>query len=79
MFSKLRYPLAAVALAAAVPLAAQGTGISAERLTETVRTLASDTFEGRAPGTIGEQRTLGYLIARFQAAGLEPGGASGGP
>ena len=78
MFSKLRYPLTALALAATVPLVAQGTGISAERLTETVRTLASDIFEGRAPGTIGEQRTLGYLIARFQAAGLEPGGLDGG-
>lgn len=47
------------------------------RLTETVRTLSSDTFEGRAPGTRGEDRTVGYLIARFQALGLEPAGPGG--
>ncbi|MHA6720795.1 M28 family metallopeptidase [Sphingomonas sp. RS6] len=47
------------------------------RLEQTVRTLASDTFEGRAPGTRGEDRTLGYLIARFESLGLEPGGPDG--
>ena len=52
--------------------------ISAENLTETVRTLASDQFQGRAPGTIGEERTVGYLIGRLQALGLEPGGVDGG-
>ncbi|MFC4294204.1 M28 family peptidase [Novosphingobium tardum] len=49
-----------------------------DNLTRTVRTLASDTFEGRAPGSRGEDRTIGYLIARFQELGLEPGGTDGG-
>ena len=31
----------------------------------------------RAPGTVGEERTVGYLIGRFQALGLEPGGTDG--
>jgi Zn-dependent M28 family amino/carboxypeptidase len=37
-----------------------------------VEILASDAFEGRAPGTAGEQRTIEYLVAQFAAAGLEP-------
>lgn len=73
-------PLAALLLAAlAVPVAAQDApAISADNLTETVRTLASDQFQGRAPGTVGEERTIGYLIGRLQALGLEPGGTDGG-
>ena len=38
-----------------------------------VERLASDEFEGRAPGTPGEEKTLAYLEAQFRAAGLEPG------
>ncbi|QGN55209.1 M20/M25/M40 family metallo-hydrolase [Novosphingobium sp. Gsoil 351] len=71
----IRIALCLAALLAATPLAAQD--ISAERLAETVKVLASDTFEGRAPGTVGEDRTIGYLIGRFQALGLEPGGPAG--
>ena len=67
--------LALGALLAGGPLAAQD--VSAERLADTVRVLASDSFEGRAPGTRGEDRTIGYLIGRFQALGLEPGGPEG--
>ena len=52
--------------------------VDPDQLTQTVRTLASDVFEGRAPGTKGEERTLGYLIARFEALGLEPAGTDGG-
>ena len=71
-----------VALLLAAPAAAQEAAapmaeISAENLEQTVRTLASDQFEGRAPGTVGEERTIGYLIGRLQALGLEPGGENG--
>ena len=38
-----------------------------------VKTLSSDEFEGRAPGTAGEDKTVAYLIERFKAAGLQPG------
>ena len=47
--------------------------VSLETLKEVTRTLSSDEFEGRAPGTPGEARTLAYLVERFAAAGLEPG------
>ena len=70
--------LAASALVAAVPhTASAAPDIDPTRLTQTVRTLASDLFEGRAPGTRGEDRTIGYLVSRFEALGLEPGGADG--
>jgi Zn-dependent M28 family amino/carboxypeptidase len=65
----------AIGLTAALPLHAQT--VEPQRLEQSVRTLASDLFEGRAPGTVGEQRTIGYLVARFEALGLEPGGPDG--
>jgi Zn-dependent M28 family amino/carboxypeptidase len=36
-------------------------------------TLAADAFEGRKPGTRGEQQTLDYLVRQFQGMGLAPG------
>ncbi len=55
----------------------QATDISAEKIAQTVRTMTLDQFEGRAPGSAGEDRTIGYLIGRFEALGLEPGGVDG--
>jgi len=52
--------------------------ISAERMSDITRTLASDAFEGRSMGGLGEQRTVAYLTEQFRAAGLEPGGDNGG-
>ena len=40
---------------------------------EQVRMLASDEFEGRKPGTPGEERTLAYLVEQFKKLGLKPG------
>ncbi len=57
-------------------MAAQPT--SPAQLSDTVRVLASDRFEGRAPGTPGEALTVDYLIARLKALGLEPAAADGG-
>jgi len=48
------------------------------RMSEVIRTLASDPFEGRAPGTIGAIKTVNYLVAQLQAIGLEPAGENGG-
>jgi Zn-dependent M28 family amino/carboxypeptidase len=74
-----RTALLATALVAIAPATAQDApAISAANLTETVRTLASDQFQGRAPGTVGEERTIGYLIGRLEALGLEPAGTNGG-
>jgi Zn-dependent M28 family amino/carboxypeptidase len=41
------------------------------------RKLSSDQFEGRAPGTKGEELTVRYLADQFQAAGLKPANTDG--
>jgi Zn-dependent M28 family amino/carboxypeptidase len=41
------------------------------------KTLSSDAFEGRAPGTEGERRTVEYLAGEFTKAGLKPGNTDG--
>jgi Zn-dependent M28 family amino/carboxypeptidase len=38
-----------------------------------IEMLSSDAFEGRAPGTDGEKKTLAYIEQQFRAAGLQPG------
>jgi Zn-dependent M28 family amino/carboxypeptidase len=52
--------------------------IDARRVSDIVRTLASDDFQGRAPGTAGEAKTLAYLTTQFRNLGLEPAGEKGG-
>ena len=52
-------------------------GIGADTLLAAVERLASDEFEGRAPGSAGETLTVAYLTEQFQALGLEPGNPDG--
>ena len=47
--------------------------ISLETMRQATRVLSSDEFEGRKPGTIGERKTLDYVVKQFAAAGLHPG------
>ena len=56
----------------------QAVAIDPNRLSIITRTLASDEFEGRGPGTPGETRTIAYLSEQFRLLGLEPGGENGG-
>ncbi|MEO7673449.1 MAG: M28 family peptidase [Pyrinomonadaceae bacterium] len=51
--------------------------IESENLLAHAKTLASDEFEGRAPGTRGEQQTIQYLANHFRVAGLRPGNPDG--
>ena len=67
----------AVTEAAADPLLRARAAISSEQLLKGIERLASDDFEGRAPGTRGENQTVDWLKARFKAAGLEPAGDGG--
>ena len=60
------------------PAAAPAPSVSAERMSEVTRVLASDEFQGRSMGDAGEEKTVAYLIEQFRAAGLEPGGENGG-
>jgi Zn-dependent M28 family amino/carboxypeptidase len=53
------------------------TEITAGDLMRHVRTLASDEFEGRAPGSPGEERTVNYLVNEFRRMKLQPGNPDG--
>ena len=46
---------------------------SGDRLLAHIRILSSDEFEGRGPGSKGEQLTIQYLQDQLRGAGLEPG------
>ena len=47
--------------------------INAEDFVQHVKTLASDEFEGRAPGSVGEEKSVAYIEAQFNRLGLKPG------
>ena len=51
--------------------------ISGDRMLADIRTLSSDQFEGRGPGSKGEELTIRYLQDQFHGAGLEPGNPGG--
>jgi Zn-dependent M28 family amino/carboxypeptidase len=62
---------AAKAAAPALP------SIDEARLREHIKTLASDYFEGRGPGTRGDAMATAYIAGAFAAMGLEPAGDNG--
>ncbi len=47
--------------------------LSEATMKDVVKELSLDSYEGRAPGSAGEEKTVAYLISKFKAAGLEPG------
>jgi Zn-dependent M28 family amino/carboxypeptidase len=51
--------------------------IDQSRLLNTIRLLSSDEYEGRAPGTRGEDLTVAYLEEQFKVVGLLPGNPDG--
>lgn len=48
------------------------------RISNDIKILASDEYEGRAPATRAEQKTIDYIAKQMAAAGLDPGGSKGG-
>ena len=61
----------------AAPPAEIAAGIGADTLLAATETLASDEFEGRAPGSAGETLTIAFLTEQFSALGLAPGNPDG--
>ena len=59
--------------AAAAPTFAFKDAITPADFAEHVRVLSSDEFEGRGPGSPGEEKTVEYLKAQFERIGLKPG------
>src|ERR1039458_10864925 len=62
---------------AALPVLAQDTGISAERIREHTRFLASDLLEGRGTGTRGGEIAAEYIATQLALAGAKPAGENG--
>jgi Zn-dependent M28 family amino/carboxypeptidase len=77
LMKKTLWLAAPVLVLSSLSLAEPSSPIDSARMSATVKTLASDEFEGRAPGTAGEAKTVAYLIDRFRAMGLQPGGGNG--
>src|SRR3546814_2475777 len=44
------------------------------RVSQDVKTLSSDAYEGRGHATRAETKTIAYIISQMKAAGLQPGG-----
>ena len=51
--------------------------LSADRIKHDIALLASDDFEGRAPGSAGEEKTVRFLADELAKAGLQPGNPDG--
>jgi Zn-dependent M28 family amino/carboxypeptidase len=51
--------------------------ITPDALLSHIKILASDEFEGRAPGSKGEELSIKYIADQFKAAGLKPGNPDG--
>jgi Zn-dependent M28 family amino/carboxypeptidase len=51
--------------------------IDMNALLQHTKTLSSDAYEGRAPGTKGEELSVTYIADQFQKVGLKPGNTDG--
>ena len=51
--------------------------IEPQPILDRIKVLASDDFQGRAPGTAGEEKTVQYLENEFKKLGLKPGNTAG--
>jgi Zn-dependent M28 family amino/carboxypeptidase len=51
--------------------------INAGQILDHIKVLASDEFEGRGPGTAGEESTIAFVRQQFQQLGLKPGNPDG--
>jgi hypothetical protein len=69
--------LSLVLLLAATASCALARSIDPARLSDHIKVLSSDAFEGRGPGTPGETKTVAYIAEQFKAVGLTPAGDNG--
>lgn len=76
MFRKMMggVAVAAVLLAAGMASAQE---FSAARISDNIRTISADEYQGRYPGTEGERMVLAWLQAQYEAMGMQPGGPDG--
>ena len=69
-----QFLLASAAIWAVFASPALAADIAPAKIAEHVKVLSSDAYEGRAPATEGEKKTVAYIIEQYKAAGLQPGG-----
>lgn len=76
---RLLLPPILLLLAAAAPRTPDpdSAAIRPSMLLRHIEVLASDQYDGRAPGTAGGRRTESYIVGQFRAAGLKPAAPSG--
>lgn len=64
----------AVAALVAGPSSAAPSAVDAQRILRDTKVLSSDEYEGRAPASEGEKKTVAYLTQQMKAGGLQPAG-----
>jgi len=72
-----RFNAAFILLAAAALVVADYPIIDGHAVLEHIRVLSSDRFEGRLPGTPGEDLSVAYIEEQFRSVGLKPGNTDG--
>jgi Zn-dependent M28 family amino/carboxypeptidase len=77
--SKPQAPADARRPAAAAPqlMIGQLPDIDVAAILAQTKVLSSDQFEGRAPGTPGEEKSVAFLVDQFRKVGLKPGNTDG--
>ena len=77
---KFSPPLAAIAAAVLAACSGHGakTPIDPARISQHVKVLSGDDFQGRGPATPAEAKVIDYVTGQFKALGLQPGGERGG-
>jgi Zn-dependent M28 family amino/carboxypeptidase len=73
VFTSLLLASAFALPALAQPAPAPAPQISVQTLRDVTKTLSADDFEGRAPTSAAEPKTIAYIADRFAKAGLKPG------
>ncbi|MGH7947505.1 MAG: M28 family metallopeptidase, partial [Opitutaceae bacterium] len=71
------FAVACLAVCSTLIAAGNNPSISAASLLARTKVLASDEFEGRAPGSAGGEKTVNYLAGEFKKLGLQPGNPNG--
>lgn len=69
---KLLFCAAAACAFATAALAAPA--LDGARIKQDIKVLSADEFEGRAPASAGEEKTVAYLVQQLKAAGVQPAG-----
>ena len=76
-------PAAATSASAPAGASAKGPAITtmpkfdSAPILDRIKAMSADEFEGRAPGTKGEELTVQYLEEEFKKLGLQPGNTDG--